>query len=176
METQALPVGRLEELVPETLESVAVLQNLLAMEVAALQNQDVSAGNLRVGAGVSHTDVVGVAETRPGVEVWQEVPEEEVQVVVDAAASVAGAEAVDLLPHGHPFDAVEVHAESHPSALGRELLPYSLAYFVVAGLVGLPGTHQVPMVVEARQVRSGVAKHLQLGQWGRKVEQEVVGV
>lgn len=172
----AYPVGHLEELVLEILESVAALQNLLAMEVAVLQNQDASAaGSPQVGAGVSHTDAVDAVESQQGAEVWQEAPVEEVQVVVDVVASVAGAEAVVRLSHGHPFGAVGAHAESHPSDLDRGL-PYPLAYPVVAGLVGLPEIHQVLMVAEVRQVRPEAAKHLQLGQWGRKVEREVVGV
>lgn len=174
----AHPVGRLEELVPEILESVAALQTLLAREVADLQNQDASAaGSPQVGVGVSRIDVVDAVESQQEVEVWQEAPAEEVQVVVDVVASVAvaGAGAVVRLPHGHPFGAVGAHAESHPFDLDREL-PYPLAYPAVAGLVGLPEIHQVLMVAEVRRVRSEAAKHLQLGQWVRKVEREVVGV
>lgn len=172
----AHPVGRLEELVPETLESVAALQTLLAREVAVLQNQDASAaGSPQVGVGVSRIDVVDAVESQQGVEVWQEAPAEEVRVVVDVVASVAGAGAVVRLLHGHPFGAVGAHAESHPFDLDREL-PYPLAYPAVAGLVGLPEIHQVLMVAEVRRVRLEAAEHPQLGQWARKVEREVVGV
>lgn len=172
----AHPVGRPEEFVLEILESVAALQNLLAMGVAVLQNRDASAaGSPQVGAGVSRTDVVDAVESQQGVEVWQEAPAEEVQAVVDVVASVAGAEAVVRLSHGHPFGAVGAHAESRPFDLDHEL-PYSLAYPAVAGLVGLPEIHQALMVAEVRRVRPEAEKRLQLGQWVRKVEREVVGV
>lgn len=172
----ALPREHLEELVPEILGVVVVLQNLLAMEAAALQNQDASAvGNPLVGVGVSHTGAAGVAETQPGVEVLQGVLAEAVQAVVDAAASVVDVEVAVHLPLGPPFGAVEAHAESHPSGLGREFPPFPFAYPVAADLVGLLGIRQVLMVGAVRRVQLGGAKHPQLDLWVRKVEREVAG-
>lgn len=171
----ALPVVRLEELVPGILESVAALQNLLAVGAAALQSRDASvAGIQQVEAEVFHTGAVGVAGTRPGVEVLQEVPGGGVRVVVDAAFVADAGAAVHLL-HGHPFDAVEAHVESYPSDFGREILPSPFACPVVVGLAGLPGIRQVLMGVEVRWVRLGLAKHLQLGRWVQRVEREVAG-
>lgn len=152
----------LEELVLGTLGSVAVPQSLLAMEVAALQNQDASAaGNPLVEEGVSHTDAVDVVGTQPGVVVLQEVLAEAVQAVVDAAASVADVEAAHL-SLGSPFGAAEAHAESYPSGLGRESPPSPFAYSVVADLVAPLGIRQVLMVEAVHQVQPTGAKHLQL--------------
>lgn len=152
----------LEELVLGILGSVAVPQSLLAMGVAALQNQDASAaGNPLVEEGVSHTGAVGVVETQPGVVVLQEVLAEVVQAVVDAAASVADVEAAHP-SLGPPFGVAEAHAESHPSGLDRESPPSPFAYSVVADLVGPPEIRQALMVGAVRRVQPTGAKHLQL--------------
>lgn len=165
----------LEELVLGTLGSVVVPQNLLVVEVAALQNQDASAaGNPLVEEGASHTGAVGAVETQPGVVALQEVLAEGVQAVVDAAASVADAE-VAHLSLGPPFGAAEARVESHPSGLDREPPPSPWAYPVVADLVAPPGIRQVLMVEAVHQVQPTGAKHRQLDLLVQKVGREAAG-